>query len=66
MTTLAFHFDRIIFILASNENMHESLGELEFRPDPTTDSGVICPRASERSMYYVVNTLAPLVLSGSH
>ena len=42
--------------------MHESLGEFKFRPDTTTDSGVICPCASEKLMYNVVNTLAPSFL----
>ena len=36
-------FDRILFILAGNEDMHKSLHEFEFRPDPTTDYGVSCP-----------------------
>ena len=35
--------DRILFILAGNEDMHKSLDEFEFRPDPTTDYGVSCP-----------------------
>ena len=39
--------------------MHESLDELKFRPDTTTNSRVICPCASEKLMYTVVNTLAP-------
>ena len=39
--------------------MHKSLDEFKFRPDTTTDSGVICPCASEKLMYNVVNTLAP-------
>ena len=38
--------------------MHESMDEFEFRQDPTTDYGVSCPWASEKSMYNVVNTLA--------
>ena len=38
--------------------MHESLDEFQFRLDTTTDS-VICPWASEKSIYNVVNTLAP-------
>ena len=42
--------------------MHESLDELKFRPDTATYSGVICPCASEKLMYNVVNTLAPLFL----
>ena len=45
--------------------MHESLDEFQFRPDTTTDSRVICPWASEKSMYNVVNTLAPSFLIGS-
>ena len=36
-------FDRIFFILAGNENMHKSLNEFEFRPDPTTDHRISCP-----------------------
>ena len=44
--------------------MHESLDEFQFRLDTTTDSRVICPW-SEKSMYNVVNTLAPLFLIGS-
>ena len=39
--------------------MRESLDEFEFRQDPTTDYGVSCPSASEKSMYYVVKILAP-------
>ena len=42
--------------------MHESLDEFKFRPDTATDSRVICPCASEKLMYNVVNTLAPLFL----
>ena len=45
--------------------MHESLDESKFWPDSTTDSGVICPWSSEKSMYNVVNTLAPSFLIGS-
>ena len=45
--------------------MHESLDELKFRPDTATNSRVICPCASEKLMYNVVNTLAPLFLIGS-
>ena len=39
--------------------MHETLDEFQFRLDTTTDSRVICPWASEKSMYNVVTTLAP-------
>ena len=28
--------DRILFIFAGNNNIHESLDEFEIRPDPTT------------------------------
>ena len=42
--------------------MHESLGEFRFRQDPTTEYGVSCPWASEKSMYNVVDTLAPSFL----
>ena len=45
--------------------MHESLDGFQFRLDTTTDSRVICPWASEKSMYNVVNTLAPSFLIGS-
>ena len=45
--------------------MHESLDEFKFRPDTTTNSRVICPCASEKFMYNVVNTLAPSFLIGS-
>ena len=42
--------------------MHESLDELKFRPDTDTNTRVICPCASEKLMYNVVNTLAPSFL----
>ena len=45
--------------------MHKSLDEFKFKPDQTTDYGVTCPWASEKSMYNVVNTLAPSFLIGS-
>ena len=45
--------------------MHESLDEYKFRPDTTTNSRVICPCASDKLMYNVVNTLAPSFLTGS-
>ena len=66
MNTLApSFFNSIILILAGSEDMHDSLDEFKFRPDTTTDSGVICPCASEKLRYNVVNTLAPLFLIGS-
>ena len=36
-------FYPILFILAGNDDMHESSEELEVRPGPTTDGGVSCP-----------------------
>ena len=42
--------------------MHESLDVFQFWQDTITDSGVICPYASEKLMYTVVNTLVPLIL----
>ena len=55
MVTSAFTFDWIFFILADNADMHGSLNEFEFPPDPTTDYGVTCtcPLASEKSNSYV-------------
>ena len=36
-------FDQVLFILAGNDNMHESLDVFEIWPDSTTDYGVSCP-----------------------
>ena len=36
-------FYPILFILAGDDDMHESPEEFEFLPDPTTDCGVSCP-----------------------
>ena len=36
-------FDWILFILAGNDDMHESLDEFEIWPDSTTDHGNSCP-----------------------
>ena len=41
-------FYPILFILAGNDDMHESSEELEIWPDPTTDCGVSCSLASEK------------------
>ena len=60
-----FIFELIILILAGNEDMHGSLDEFKFQPDTATNSRVICPCASEKLIYNVVNTLAPLFLIGS-
>ena len=58
-------FDWIFFILAGNEDIHESLDEFKFRPDTDTNTRVICPCASEKLLYNVVSTLAPSFLIGS-
>ena len=42
-------FDQILFILAGNNDMHESLDEFEIWPDSTTDYGVSCPLAYEKN-----------------
>ena len=47
-------FDRILFILAGNYNMHKSLHEFEIRPDLTTDNGVSCPWASEKNSHRLI------------
>ena len=39
----AFIFDRIFFILAGNENIHNISHEFEIHPDWTKDCGVSCP-----------------------
>ena len=36
-------FYPILFILAGDDDMHESSEEFKFLPDPTTDWGVSCP-----------------------
>ena len=36
-------FHRMLFILAGNDDMLESLDEFEVWPDSTTDYGVCCP-----------------------
>ena len=41
-------FYPILFILAGNDDMHESSEEFEIRPELTTDCGVSCPLASEK------------------
>ena len=41
-------FYLILFILAGNDDMHESSEEFEIGPDLTTDCGVSCPLASEK------------------
>ena len=38
-----FSSKAILFILAGNNDMHESSEEFEIRPDSTTDCGIRCP-----------------------
>ena len=57
--TVSAVFHPFLFILAGNDDMHESSDEFEFRPDWTTDCGVSCPWTSEKLLYNVVNTLGP-------
>ena len=49
MLPLSAVFYPILFILAGNDDMHESLKEFEIRPDLNTDCGVSCPLASGKS-----------------
>ena len=42
----AFIFDRIFFIHAGNEDIHNISDEFEIRPDRTKDYRVSCPWAS--------------------
>ena len=52
----------LIFFVPGNKDVHGSLDEFEFQQYPTTDYRVNCPLAFEKSMYKVVNTLAPSFL----
>ena len=58
-TLVPSFFNLVFFVPAGNKDLHKSLDEFEFQQDPTTDYRVNCPRTSEKSMYNVVNTLAP-------
>ena len=44
----------ILFILAGNDDMHDSLEEFKFRPDVTTDCGVSCPLVSEKTPHRLI------------
>ena len=37
-------FDRILFILAGNDDIHKSLDEFEIWPDSKTDYGISCKK----------------------
>ena len=47
-TLVPSFFYLIFFVSAGNKDMHKSLDEFEFQPDPTTDS-VNCPLAFEKN-----------------
>ena len=49
----------IFYIFADKKDNYKSLDEFEFRQDSITDYGVSCHWASEKSMNYVVTSLAP-------
>ena len=66
VTTLAHSFlIELSSFFAGNEDMHESLNEFKFPPDPIANFGVICPRASEKLMYNVATPLELSFLIGS-
>ena len=52
-----FHFckgavlDQILFILAGNNDIHESVDEIELLPDLTIDHRISCPLGSKKSMF---------------
>ena len=64
-------FDRILFILAGNDDMNEGLDEFEIWPDSTMDYGVSCPWAYEKKSHRIIMgekdviTFSPLFLIGS-
>ena len=60
-----FVFQYIFFILAGNKNNYNISDEFEFRPDLTSDCGVICPLVFEKSIFCLAATLAPSILIGS-
>ena len=56
-------FGRILFILAGNDEIHESLGEFKILLYLTTDYGVSCSRASEKNPHrLIMGTVSPLFL----
>ena len=58
----AFISNGIFSILAGNKDSHKISNNFEFRPDLTSDCGVICPWVFEKSVFCVVATLAPSIL----
>ena len=61
-----------LFILAGNDDMHESSEEFEIRRNSTTDCGVSCPLAPEKNPHTLimgknsVATFSRLFLIGSY
>ena len=45
---ISVDIDPIFFKLAGNKDMHNIMHEFEFRPDRTTEYGVICPWTSKK------------------
>ena len=56
--------DQIHFKFVGNEDMHNISNEFEFRPDLTTDCGVICPWTSKKYPHRLImgKTVSPLCL----
>ena len=50
-------FYPILFILAGDDDMHESSEEFEFLPDPTTDCGVSCPQRLKNPHRLIIGKL---------
>ena len=53
-------FDRIIIKVASNQNRHKSLVELDFGQNQTTHFGVTCPWVTKISHFWTWISLKPL------
>ena len=54
--------DPILFKLTGNEEVHYILDEFEFQPDRTTDYGISCPWASEKSVHPIIVSYDPQTL----
>ena len=51
-----FIFNRIFFILAGKEDNHKISDEFDFRPDSTTDCGVLAALEWLKNQYLVLST----------
>ena len=51
-----FVFNKILFLLAGNEDMHKISDKFEFRPDQTTDYGVSCLEPLKKSHRVIMET----------